>query len=167
MKKYIFMIAALLTLGLVNVSCDTMTNEPEGGNKIGDMAGHWAVTVDVVDENGEIVYEDPYGLGVVNIYTYANVNDDTDKMWLYDMSFYGLQLQVPIDLGAHTFAATNVPYDLDGTGNTTIKGKILPKAGKNIHGMPVDSICIDATFDDDDYGFIWCYSGVRYQGFTE
>ena len=167
MKKYILMIAALFTLGLASVSCDTMTNEPEGGNEIGEMAGHWMVTIDVVDENGNIVYEDPYGLGEVEINTYANTNGDTDKMWLYDMSFYGLQLLVPINLNDRTFAVTDADYDLEGTGQTTLKGKVLPKAGKNIHGLPVDSICFDATFTDDDYGFIWRYSGKRYQGFTE
>ena len=168
MKKYIFMIASLLTLGLATTSCDVMTNEPEGGNKIGDMAGHWEVTIDVVDEDGNILYEDPYGMGVVDINTYATVNDDTDKMWLYDGSFWGLQLLVPINLDAHTFAVTDVPYDLAETGNTTLKGKIIPKGGKNLHGMPVDSICIDAVFDDDpNGGLIWRYSGIRYQGFTE
>ena len=100
--------------------------------------------------------------------TYATVNDDTDKMWLYDGSFWGLQLLVPINLDAHTFAVTDVPYDLAETGNTTLKGKIIPKGGKNLHGMPVDSICIDAVFDDDpNGGLIWRYSGIRYQGFTE
>ena len=167
MKKYIFMIAALLTLGVAAVSCETMTNEPEGGNKIGDMAGHWTVTVDAIDAQGNILYEDPYGMGEVDINTYATVNDETDKMWLYDGSFYGLQLLVPIDLAARTFEVENVPYDLVETGMTTLEGKIMPKAGKNLHGVAVDSICVEATFSDDPNGLIWRYSGIRYQGFTE
>lgn len=169
MKKYILMIASLLTLGMAAVSCDTMTNEPEGGNEIGPMAGNWVVTLEALDENGNVDYDDAYGAtgATIEINTFANTNGDTDKMWFSDQDFWGLMFQVPIKLSDYTFEAMNVPYDPDGTGNVTIKGKVLPMAGKNIHGMPVDSIYVEASFDDDDMGYIWRYSGIRYQGFTE
>lgn len=167
MKKYISLFAAALMLAIGFASCDVETNEEPGGNQIGDMAGLWEITVDAVDEAGNVLYEDPYGMGVVTISTYATATDATDKMWLLDNSFYGLQLLVPINLSARTFEANDVDYDLVGTGKTTLKGKVLPGAGRNLHNAPVDSICIEATFDDDSNGLIWRYSGIRYQGFTE
>ena len=167
MKKYIFMIATLLSLGLA--SCDVMTNEPAGGDVVGDLSGNWVVTLEAVDKNGNVNYEDEYGAtgAVIQINTFANTNGDTDKMWFSDQKFWGLMFQVPINKKDLTFEATNVPYDQAGSGNVTIKGKVLPKAGKNIHGMPVDSIYVEAQFDDDDLGYTWRYSGIRYQGFTE
>ncbi len=169
MKKYILMIASLLTLGMAAVSCDTMTNEPEGGNQIGPMAGNWVVTLEALDENGKVVDDDPYGASgaIIEINTFANTNGDTDKMWFSDQAFWGLMFQVPVNKNDNTFEAKNVPYDQNETGNVTIKGKVLPKAGKNIHGLPVDSIYVEASFDDDDSGLVWRYAGTRYQGFTE
>lgn len=169
MKKYILMIASLLTLGMAAVSCDTMTNEPEGGNEIGELAGNWVVTILAIDNTGNIVWDDPYGACgyECEINTFANTNGDTDKMWVSDQAFWGLMFQVPINKGERTFEATEIPYDQAETGKITLKGKVLPKAGKNIHGLPVDSICIDAQFDDDGSGLTWRYTGIRYQGFTE
>ncbi|MBR6283864.1 MAG: hypothetical protein IKR25_06165, partial [Muribaculaceae bacterium] len=101
MKKYILMIASLLTLGMAAVSCDTMTNEPEGGNEIGELAGNWVVTILAIDNTGNIVWDDPYGACgyECEINTFANTNGDTDKMWVSDQAFWGLMFQVPINKG--------------------------------------------------------------------
>lgn len=172
MKKYIFSIIALLTMGVTFTSCDPETNEPAGGFKIGDMAGEWLVTVDALDADGEtVLYEDPYGMGEFTINTYATTNDETDKMWLYDGNFYGVQMLVPINLNAMTFSCDFTPYDLNETGNAKIiSGKVIKNGGVNIHGKPVDKIEIIVEFDDNedsDYFTYFRYSGVRYQGFTE
>ena len=169
MKKYIFSIIALLTMGFAFTSCDPETNEEPGGFKIVDMTGDWLVTVDAVMEDGTVL-EDPYGMGQINIATYATTNDDTDKMWIDDNNnFWQFKFLVPIDYNNKTFACKDVPYDDVETGHATItNGKITKDGGLNIHGKPVDAITFDIAFDDDDSGAAaWRIHGVRYQGFTE
>ena len=167
MKKYIFSLIALFTMGFALTSCNPETNEPAGGNKIVDMTGDWLVTVDAIAPDGT-VYEDPYGKGQFHVYTYATTNDETDKMWLQDDVFWGLKFLVPIDYNNKTFNCENLPYDQVETGHVTItNAKITKNGGTNIHGKPVDAITFDAQFDDDTDGMTWRYHGVRYQGFTE
>ena len=129
---------------------------------IGVMAGLWLVTPKYVDENG-ITHDNPYGIDRVHLSTYATDNNDADKMWIYERNFWGLELLVPVNLNNHTFEVNNVPYDLYETGNVTLHGQVLPGAGHNIFGAPIDSIYFDAVFDDDSDGYTWRYAGVRYQ----
>lgn len=70
-----------------------------------------------------------------------------------------------------SFSAPNATaYDFtapDGGKVKGMKGKILYGQGKNIHGMPCDSICVEVAFDDDDNNFTYRYTGVRHSGFYE
>ena len=45
-------------------SCD---KEEIGGTATEDLAGEWMVTVNLADANGNIIAEDPYGLGYFQI----------------------------------------------------------------------------------------------------
>lgn len=170
MKKYISMLAfvALFILGMT--SCDPETNEEPGGTAIEKMCGEWSVYMWGLDPNtGEVLYEDPYGMGVFSIMTYNTSANSTDEMWIDDLGqFWAFQFKVPIDYSARTFSCSSTPYDADETGNAIItNGKILEGAGHNIHGMPVDSITFDIQFDDDNNGLLYHFEGTRYQGFTE
>ena len=153
------------------VSCDPETDERAGGTAVEKMAGRWVVTVDAVDEDGNVIDENLLGKKI-DLNTYNTAANDADKMWLDDAAFYGVKMKVNVtDYNAGKFEATpNTSYNPsdDEAGNVEfLKGQVLYGQGKNIHGAPVDSICYTVKFSDDDNAFIYRISGKRYSGFTE
>lgn len=171
MKKYISMFLVAL-LGMFTFgSCDPETDEKAGGTAVEKMAGRWVVTVDAVDEDGNVIDENLLGKKI-DLNTYNTAANDADKMWLDDAAFYGVKMKVNItDYKNGKFEATpNTCYNPsdDEAGNVEfLKGQVLYGQGKNIHGAPVDSICYTVKFDDDEDGLIYRVSGKRYSGFTE
>ena len=91
MKKYISMFMVALAATFTFVSCDTETDEKAGGTAVEKMAGLWEVTVDVVDEQGNVLGKDPLKLGTININTY---NRNT-KYILQSFRCTGWQHRVP------------------------------------------------------------------------
>lgn len=171
MKKYISMFLVAL-LGMFTFgSCDPETDEKAGGTAVEKMAGRWVVTVDAVDEDGNVIDENLLGKKI-DLNTYNTAANDADKMWLDDAAFYGVKMKVNItDYKNGKFEATpNTCYNPsdDEAGNVEfLKGQVLYGPGKNIHGAPVDSICYTVKFSDDDNALIYRISGKRYSGFTE
>lgn len=173
MKKYISIFALALVLGLGFASCSTETDEPAGGTAVEKMAGHWVVTVDAYDEAGNLLYEDPYGMGEWNMYTYNTADDDADQMWLSDgNNFWGYTIKVNVDLNTMTFSCKDMyiytaededgnPYDVF---CTITEGKVIPNGGLNVNGKPTDAIQYNIEFTDDP-GSIYYVYGVRYAGF--
>lgn len=171
MKKYISMFLVALVGMFTFVSCDPETDEKAGGTAVEKMAGHWVVTVDAVDEDGNVIDENLLGKKI-DLNTYNTAANDADKMWLDDAAFYGVKMKVNVtDYNAGKFEATpNTSYNPsdDAAGNVEfLKGQVLYGQGKNIHGAPVDSICYTVKFSDDDNALIYRISGKRYSGFTE
>lgn len=171
MKKYISMFMVALVGMFTFVSCDPETDEKAGGTAVEKMAGHWVVTVDAVDEDGNVIDENLLGKKI-DLNTYNTAANDADKMWLDDAAFYGVKMKVNItDYKNGKFEATpNTCYNPsdDEAGNVEfLKGQVLYGQGKNIHGAPVDSICYTVKFSDDDNALIYRISGKRYSGFTE
>ncbi len=166
MKKYISIFALTLGLCLGFASCSTETDEPAGGTAVEKMAGHWVVVADII-EDGQ-VYEDPYGIGEWDMYTYNTANDDADQMWLSDGdNFWGYTLKVPIDLNAKTFKCDHLFIYNDGDADqfcTITDGKIIENGGENVNGKPTDAIEYKIEFTDDP-GTIYYIHGVRYAGF--
>lgn len=171
MKKYILMFLVAL-LGMFTFgSCEPETDEKAGGTAVEKMAGRWVVTVDAVDEDGNVIDENLLGKKI-DLNTYNTAANDADKMWLDDAAFYGVKMKVNVtDYNAGKFEATpNTSYNPsdDEAGNVEfLKGQVLYGQGKNIHGAPVDSICYTVKFSDDDNALIYRISGKRYSGFTE
>lgn len=171
MKKYISMFLVAL-LGMFTFgSCDPENDEKAGGTAVEKMAGRWVVTVDAVDEDGNVIDENLLGKKI-DLNTYNTAANDADKMWLDDAAFYGVKMKVNItDYKNGKFEATpNTCYNPsdDEAGNVEfLKGQVLYGQGKNIHGAPVDSICYTVKFSDDDNALIYRISGKRYSGFTE
>lgn len=168
MKKYISMFMVALAATFTFVSCDTETDEKAGGTAVEKMAGLWDVTVDVVDEQGNVLDT----VGTININTYNTAANDADKMWLEDDAFYGVKMKVNVtDYNNGKFEGTpNTSYNPSNAkaGNIKfLKGQVLYGQGKNLHGMPVDSICYTVKFDDDPNARIYRISGTRHSGFTE
>ena len=171
MKKYISMFMVALVGMFTFVSCDPETDEKAGGTAVEKMAGRWVVTVDAVDEDGNVIDENLLGKKI-DLNTYNTAANDADKMWLDDAAFYGVKMKVNItDYKNGKFEAIpNTSYNPadDTAGNVEfLKGQVLYGQGKNIHGAPVDSICYTVKFDDDEDGLIYRVSGKRYSGFTE
>lgn len=168
MKKYLSMIALALLGAMTLASCSTETDEDAGGTAVEKMAGIWDVQVDVCDEQGTLLYEDPYGLGTISIITYNTASNTADSMYISDQgSFWGMQMKVAVNYAAATFSApAGTAYDADGTGHVTLlNGKVLYGQGHNENGMPCDSISLNVQYDDDDYAFIYNIHGVRHSGF--
>ena len=67
MKKYISFAFMAIALSFGFAGCSTETSEEPGGTNVQKMAGRWDVQVDIVDESGSVLYEDPYGLGTITI----------------------------------------------------------------------------------------------------
>lgn len=174
MKKYISMIAMALLLTMGFTACDVETNEKPGGTNIEKMCGYWDVTIDAVDENGELVFEDPFGMGEVSLYTYNNAANSTTQMWLDDREeFWNYKFLVDINYEAMTFSATERDYDAAGSGTAIVTdGKIVENGGLNLHDKPCDTIEFYISFSDDEnaaqYGFAkYHIHGTRHTGFTE
>lgn len=172
MKKYISMFMVALVGMFTFVSCDPETDEKAGGTAVEKMAGHWVVTVDAVDENGNVIDENLLGKKI-DLNTYNTAANEADKMWLDDGGkFYNVKMKVNVtDYKNGKFEAIpNTSYNPsdDSAGNVEfLKGQVLYGQGKNLHGAPVDSICYTVKFDDDEDGLIYRVSGKRYSGFTE
>lgn len=166
MKKYISMLFIALAMTFTFASCDDSDVNP-GGTAVKDMAGQWDVTVDAVDDNGNTIYTDPYGLGTITITTYnTSANKDTEMFINDNGNFYNFTFKVDVDYANKTFSATDVPYDAAGTGNATVTdGKVLMDAAKNLHGMPNDSIDFKIKFSDDQNKMTYHVHGQRYTGF--
>lgn len=172
MKKYISMFMVALVGMFTFVSCDPETDEKAGGTAVEKMAGHWVVTVDAVDEDGNVIDENLLGKKI-DLNTYNTAANEADKMWLDDGGkFYNVKMKVNVtDYKNGKFEAIpNTSYNPsdDSAGNVEfLKGQVLYGQGKNLHGAPVDSICYTVKFSDDDNALIYRISGKRYSGFTE
>ena len=172
MKKYISMFLVALVGIFTFVSCDPETDEKAGGTAVEKMAGHWVVTVDAVDEDGNVIDENLLGKKI-DLNTYNTAANEADKMGLDDGgNFYNVKMKVNVtDYKNGKFEAIpNTSYNPadDTAGNVEfLKGQVLYGQGKNLHGAPVDSICYTVKFDDDEDGLIYRVSGKRYSGFTE
>lgn len=169
MKKYISLAFMAIALSFGFVCCDVETNEEPGGTNVEKMAGRWVVVVDAVDESGNVLYEDPYGVGEIEIRTYNTADNSIDKMWLDDVgNFWAFKMKVDVNYIARTFSCAEQDYDAEGSGTAIVTdGKVLEGATKNLHGMPNDSIVFNIKFSDDDNELIYRIAGQRYTGFYE
>ena len=159
----------LFASAVVFTSCDVMTDEPAGGTAVESLAGHWVVTLDVIDEEGNVLAENV--AGTRSMQTFNTAENDNDKMW---MSFMGDQFKISTNVSQGTFDCKDVyAYsDEDDDGNeydvfiTITDGKVIKNGGKNIHDKPVDAIEFKVKYSDDPES-IYLVHGIRYQGFTE
>ena len=104
MKKYISLAFMAVALSFGFTSCCVETNEEPGGTNVEKMAGRWNVVVDAVDESGNVLYEDPYGLGTFTIMTYNTADNGVNKMWLDDnKKFWAFKMKVDVNYIARTY----------------------------------------------------------------
>lgn len=177
MKKLLYFAAAALMM--VGTSCQ---KDEIGGTATEKLAGQWYVSVDGVDENGDVIegYEGMLGSDlIINTYnTSANSDkvlfvDDLGEIWVF-------KVRTECDVNALTFHTANATFDEANPNNENgdpisvviSDGKILPGAGKQKNGSPADSITFLVKFSDDPYPATYGHagyrvSGVRYSGLAE
>ena len=174
MKKVLYFAALLLTMTLTT-SCE---KEEVGNTATVATAGQWYVTVDAVDENGELVYadEDLFGMGQQLLVTANTAANTATEMIVDDLqNFWGYRVKVTVDPVNMTFATnTTEANNLNGDDiNVTITGgKIVVGGGKQKNGSVTDTIEFYVNFSDDSYPAAYGYAkyhvyGVRYSGLKE
>lgn len=163
MKKTIYLL--MLCVGVMFASCE---KDEIGGTATEVLAGEWQLTVDLVDDAGNVLMTDPYGMGVILGITYNTVDNVPDKMYVSDLgNFWDYKVVVNCDCNALTFStngdAQNESYDC----MVNIEdGKMLPSAATTPSGMPADSLVYYVSFSDDDPGMRYKVSGYRRTGFA-
>lgn len=168
MRKVIYLL--MICVGGLFTSCE---KDEIGGTATEAMAGEWYVTVDAVDEAGNLVYEDLFGLGHTFLFTYNTAANVATEMFVSDQGyFWDYTVRVNSDIDNLKFSTNgdvqNESYDC----MVNIEnGQILPSAATTPSGMPADSIVFYVSFSDDEYSSAYGYakykvSGYRYTGFT-
>ena len=174
MKKVLYFAALLLTMTLTT-SCE---KEEVGNTAAVATAGQWYVTVDAVDESGNLVYgdEDLFALGQHLLVTASTAANVATEMIVDDLqNFWGYRVKVTVDPVNMTFATnTTENNNLNGGDiNVTITGgKIVVGGGKQKNGSVTDTIEFYVNFSDDSYPAAYGYAkyhvyGVRYSGLAE
>ncbi len=163
MKKLFKYTALLVAVLILSTSCE---KEEIGKTKTSDMAGEWYVKVYAVDQDGEVVYDDPFDNGMFHLDTYNTSADNETEMWIDDHgNFYEFKTKINVNLGAMTFqvdSAANEYYEV----NVQIDaGKILYGAATTPSGSVADSIVFNVGFGDDTYPAAYGYHNYRIQGF--
>ncbi|MCD7941505.1 MAG: hypothetical protein LUH50_16455 [Bacteroides intestinalis] len=161
MKKAIYLL--MMCAGVLVISCE---KDEIGKTATQALAGEWYVTVDGVDANGTVLYEDPYGTGHMMLNTYNTAGNIPTEMYVDDLgNFWEYKTKVKSDIKSLTFktegAVANEYYNC----NVTIEdGKVLLGMATTPHGTPADSIVFYVTFSDDD-NIPGSYSKLKVAGY--
>jgi len=162
MKKLYFAIVA--AAALMFVSCE---KEPIGGTAVEKLSGQWYVSVQGLNTDGSVLYEDEdlFGLGKFVLITYNTAANDLDSIWIQDVdgAFWDFKVKAHCDINAGTFEIAGGPDQQHGISVDITNGKILRGAAKTPSGMPADSITMDILFGDDTYAGVY-YDRLRITG---
>ncbi|MBR1878424.1 MAG: hypothetical protein IJ814_05385 [Paludibacteraceae bacterium] len=163
MKKIYFAIVALAALTFA--SCE---KAPIGGTATESLAGQWYVTVQGLDTDGSVLYEDEdlFGLGNFWLLTYNTAANDPDSIWIQDVdgAFWDFKVKAHCDKDAGTFEVAGAIDQQYGISVDITNGKVLKGAAKTPSGMPADSITMDILYSDDSYAGVY-YDRLRITGY--
>ena len=169
MKKALY-ILSILSLAIF-ASCE---KAPIESTATVALAGEWVVTIDAVDADGNIKYEDPYGAGWdTRVWTY-NTSDNVDnKIYLDDIEndedyrFWEYKVLLDCDLATLTFSG-DVTDQINEVNVKITGGKITINGTTTPSGTPADKIEYYVVFEDDDYAGVLYdrlyVHGYRYTG---
>ena len=159
-----------LAVALVAFGIQSCAKEEIGGTAVQDMCGEWYVTVDAVDANGNVVYEDPYGVGTFMMFTYnTNANVPTEFYIDDDYNFWAFRVIANVDYANKTFQVSNAIDDYYGISVDIVKGSIVKDGAKSDAGYTADSISFMVRFEDDEdaadgyWDYLWIH-GYRRTG---
>lgn len=159
-----------LAVSLFVIGVSSCAKEEIGGTAVQDMCGEWYVQVDYVDEDGNVVAEDPYGYGYFELYTYNTNANLSTEMYLDDSSFYPFRVIVDVNYGSKTFSATDAIDDYYDAPYNIKNGSIVKDGAVSPAGYTADSISfilVDTYYDEDEEGYVtdyWWYHGYRRTG---
>lgn len=161
--KYFAMLLAVIGIS----SCE---KDEIGGTAVQDMCGEWYVMVDGVDADGNVTYEDPFGLGYFPFYTYnTNANLPTEMYIDDDGKFWTFRVIVDVDYEARTFQAVGAEDDYYGISVDVVDGKVVKDGAISQYGYVADGISFLVAFEDDSYrtagywDYLWIH-GYRQTG---
>ena len=166
MMKNIFKI---LTFSILVLGVSSCAKEEIGGTAVQDMCGEWYVVVDAVDSEGNVVYEDPFEVGVFPLYTYnTNANVPTEMYIDDDGNFWAFRIITNVDYANKTFSVTGAEDDYYGISVNVANGKVVKDGATSMAGYTADGISFYVQFEDDDYvgdlyDYLWIH-GYRRTG---
>ena len=170
MKKLLPLIAVIL---LAVVSCGKLE---VGGTATQEFAGQWSVVCYAVDENGEVLYEDPFDElldGTLMALTYNTMQDYPDSIFVQCSSYFKFKALVHVNSEGKFGEAADKDLENLAVTSGTVKiwdGEILKGAAKTPSGMPADSIRFNCLASSDTYaGTVYdhlVFAGYRYTGFA-
>lgn len=176
MKKVLYL-ATLLLCAVFTTSCE---KEEVGGTATESLAGDWYVTVDAVDESGNLVYgdDDLFGMGRIHVLTYNTSANNPNEIIVEDQgNFWSFKVKAQADgnnltFSTNTSANNNLVADYEDINVTITNGKIIKDGGVQNNGSKADYIEFYVTFSDDEFPAAYGYAkykvyGVRYSGLTE
>ena len=163
MKKIIKFLSILSIFALV-YSCDRVGDgdiaDDQGGTSTQEMAGDWFVTFTI---DGD----DVYSLGHTLLSTYNTSANNGQEMWIDDHeNTWEYKVKSPINVGAKTFAGSNLDNQVYDVKMNITDGKILKGAATTSGGNKSDSIHFKVEFADDP-GTIYTVAGYKRTGFAE
>lgn len=167
MKKSIYTLAVLMW-AMILTGCE---KEEIGSTAMADLSGEWLVTVDAVDADGNVVIEDPFGIGQFLLLSYNNNANSPDRVIIDDLgSFWGFTAEVNASVADKSFAGSDVIYQDEDTGADVTAdisgGRIVANGTKSpLYNMPVDAIEFYISFSDDPYPAANGYDLYRVSGF--
>ena len=169
MKKYLFLIAAALTMGFT--SCDSDPSDSStnaGGTKVEKLAGAWVVDVFTCDEQGDVAnidnwnWEDQGAFGS-DLMTYNSAANKGNEMWVDDQgesNFGGVNdysHKVKVNVKGMTFSVNEGENEY-GSPVTIVGGKVLKNAAtvEKDRGQSIktDSIVYYVKVDGTEYGYL-------------
>ena len=169
MKKALY-ILSILSLAIF-ASCE---KAPIDSTATVALAGEWVVTIDAVDADGNIKYEDPYGAGWdTRVWTYNTASNVDNKIFLDDIEndedYRFWQYKVLLDCNVNDLTFSGNTTDLcNGINVVVTGGKITLNGTTTPSGTPADMIEYYIVFEDDDnagaaYDRLYVH-GYRYTG---
>ena len=131
MNKHIIWLFTLLVFVLAGCEKDEIGNTATEA-----LAGEWKVTVDAVDEGGNVIAEDFNGIGHILMNTYNTAANTPTEMYVDDIGhFWEYKVRVKSDVNALTFATNgavpNEAYECD----VTIDGGSCYDTSRNTGGQ--------------------------------
>lgn len=156
-----------ITIAVLGLS--SCAKEEIGGTAVQDMAGEWYVQVDGVDKDGNVVEEDPFGMGYFSLYTYNTNENTSDRMYINDdQNFWPFCVIVDVNYNAGTFQVLGAEDSFEGISVDVVDGKVVKDGAVSQAGYKADGISFKIKFEDDDYAgvyydYLWIH-GYRRTG---
>lgn len=158
----------ILACGLLVAGVSSCAKEEIGGTAVQDMAGEWYVTIDYVDEDGNVLM--PLGSGST-LYTYNTNANLATEMYIEDSYFKGFRVMVDVDYANKTFSGKDVEDDYyDGTVYDVLNGSVVKDGAVSDAGYTADAISfvlVESGYDEEYeeyYTDYYHYYGYRRTG---